>query len=128
MRSLPDGPRVSAWLLDISAGGAAALTAEATVPAVGQRVELSEMNSPDRVVREETVALPRYARVLRHDEGSGITRRIALRFESPNPTLAGDEQRRAVTAVCPRPPGAPPTPPPLPTAPTLLPVVPPEWA
>jgi len=128
MRALPDGPRVSAWLLDISAGGAAALTAATTAPAVGERVELSEMTSPDRVVREEAVALPRYARVLRHDDGTGVTRRIALRFESHEPATEGVAWCRAVTAVCPRPPGAPPVPPPLPSDPSLLPVIPPDWA
>ncbi len=106
--------RASGWMLDVSAGGAAFLTAAGEAPPVGVRVELTEMPTADRVVREDAQPLPRFARVLRHDEPLGVTRRVAVRFEAD---VESDEQtcrartvRRARTIAIP-----PPVPPPAAT-------------
>jgi len=88
--------RVSGWMLDVSAGGAAFLTAAGEAPPVGVRVELSEMPTGDRVVREDAQPLPRFARVLRHDEPVGVTRRVAVRFEAD---VESDERTRHDRAV-----------------------------
>ncbi len=77
--------RISAWMLNVSAGGAAFLTPADQVPPVGQRIELIEMPTTDPMVREDAGTLPRAARVLRHDPGDGPTRKVAVRFESDTP-------------------------------------------
>jgi len=102
--------RVSGWMLDVSAGGAAFLTAAGEAPPIGVRVELSEMPTRDRVVREDAQPLPRFGRVLRHDEPSGVTRRIAVRFEADVESAAQCSHSRAVQRVrtAPVPPPVPP--------------------
>ncbi len=77
-----DQRRISAWVLDMSVGGAAMLTSADHVPDIGQRVALVEMQTTDRTVRDVASNLPRYARVVRHDTPAGLTQRIAVRFES----------------------------------------------
>ena len=99
--------RTSAWMLDISTQGAAFLTPAAEVPAVGMRLELLEMQSPDPLVREDAGPLPRFARVLRHDDAQGITRRVAVRFETDACAAWDVQPQRVATMICPRPPGAP---------------------
>jgi hypothetical protein len=79
-----DVPRTSAWMLNTSAGGAAFLTASQDAPALGTRIELLEMLCHDRLVREDAGSLPRYARVLRHDETETLTCRVAVQFEEQN--------------------------------------------
>jgi hypothetical protein len=74
--------RISAWMLDVSAGGAALLTPADRVPPLGVRVELSEMHTTDPLVRAGAGPLPRFARVIRHDGGGGLTRRMAVQFEA----------------------------------------------
>lgn len=74
--------RTSAWMLNISAGGAAFLSPAANAPPVGQRIALAEMQTQDRLVREEAAPLPMFARVLRHDDSGGVTQRLAIRFEA----------------------------------------------
>lgn len=128
LRPLPGTDRLSAWMLDMSAGGAAMLTSAQKAPLVGQRVELSEMVTPDRIVREGAAPLPRYARVIRHDDSAGELRRIAVRFEADQPAVARARERHTMTAVCPRPPVAMPPPPPLPFDPALAPAIPADWA
>ena len=75
------------------------LTAACDAPPVGERVELIEMQTTDRMVRDGATNLPRFARVLRHDDMEGLTRRIAVRFETnadePRTTL----KQRAATAT-----------------------------
>lgn len=77
--------RISAWMLDVSAEGAAFLTSAGKAPAVGERVELIEMLTRDRTVREAACPLPAYARVTRHDDSDGVVRRVAARFEADQP-------------------------------------------
>lgn len=91
--------RTSAWMLDVSVGGAAFLVPRAEAPAVGELVEFSEMPTTDPFVREGALPLPTLARVLRHDTGEGLTRRVAVRFEADLPArLAGNRHR--VAAAC----------------------------
>ncbi len=91
------------------------LTAACDAPPVGERVELVEMLTTDRMVRDGATNLPRFARVLRHDDMEGLTRRIAVRFEAdadePRTTL----KQRVATATMKRSCVAP-IPPPSPTA------------
>lgn len=77
------GERTSAWMLDISEGGASVLVPADQVPPVGARVGLEQMICRDRIVRERAMELPATARVFRHDDVHGHTRRIALRFDVP---------------------------------------------
>lgn len=105
-------PRTSAWMLDMSAGGAAFLTAAAEAPPIGARIRLVEMQTHDRLVREGAVTLPAFARVLRHDGGEGLTRRVAVRFESDAQLPIDPLKRRTAAAVCPHSPSTPPLPPP----------------
>ncbi len=74
--------RHSAWMLDISASGAAFLVQADEAPPLGERVEFIEMQTPDRLVRDDAAPLPRGGRVLRHDPGDGLTRRVAVRLEA----------------------------------------------
>lgn len=96
------GRRISAWMLDVSAGGAAFLTAAEEAPLVGTRLALAEMHTHDRFVREGASPLPAFARVLRHDDGQGLTRRVAVRFETEARAVLKARVRRRATAVCPR--------------------------
>lgn len=73
--------RVSAWMLDMSEGGAAFLTPAEDAPPVGARVQLLEMLSHDPFVRERSCPLPAFARVVRHDAPRGATVRVAVQFE-----------------------------------------------
>lgn len=109
--------RTSAWMLDVSTEGAAILTAAAEVPPVGQRVELLEMPARDRLVREDSAPPARFARVLRHDDVEGLTRRVALKFESDVRTPRTQPDQRLASASLDRSRVAPPPPPTPPTAP-----------
>jgi len=73
----------SAWLLNVSNGGAAFLATPADTPVVGEKIELEEMYSANRLVQEGAPPLPRHARVLRVEDPQGATRRVAVRFEAP---------------------------------------------
>ena len=97
-RSDCDAERSSAWMLDVSTEGAALLTAVAQAPPVGQRIELLEMRAHDRLVREGSTPPARFARVLRHDEVVGITRRVAIRFESDVDTPLARPDQHLVSA------------------------------
>ena len=94
--------RTSAWMIDMSAGGAALLTAAERAPAVGTRVHLLEMHSHDQFVRDGLAALPLFGRVLRHDDTPGLTRRIAVRFEADNDALLAGQQCAVTAAACPQ--------------------------
>ncbi len=94
--------RTSAWMIDMSVGGAALLTAADRAPAIGERVQLMEMYSHDRFVREGLSNLPLYGRVLRHDDTPGLTRRLAVRFEADDQAGLAHEQCTIVTAACPQ--------------------------
>lgn len=115
----PDGsPQpISAWMLDACSGGAAVLTGVDRVPAVGRRLELLEMPSGDPTVREQGGQLPRFARVLRHDDSDGMVRRVALRFEADGDVPRQDSAHRALVATCPQAPAARPPPPTWPAGP-----------
>lgn len=91
--------RTSAWMLDISAGGAAFLTPAEETPPVGRRLELSEMSTIDRLVRDDAGPLPRYARVVRHDSSRGVTQRVAVRFEVDVRAPLTVAEQREVTAA-----------------------------
>lgn len=104
--------RTSAWMLDLSTRGAAFLAPAAEVPALGARIELIEMLSPDRLVREGAGPLPPFARVLRHDDAQGVTRRVAVRFETDARAATDVRRQRTATMMCPQLPGAPPFVPP----------------
>lgn len=98
-RHTDDQHRSSAWMLDSSGSGAAFLTAVEQAPPIGQWIELFEMPAHDRLVREDAGPLPRYARVLRHDEGLGMTRRVAVRFETPQHAVVARPRTRLASAT-----------------------------
>ena len=103
-------------MLDVCSGGAAVLTGVDRAPAVGRRLELVEMPTGDPTVREQGGQLPRFARVLRHDDSDGMVRRVALRFEADQQAPRRESEHRAVVATRPRARAAPP-PPPWPSGP-----------
>jgi hypothetical protein len=105
--------RTSAWMLDESTGGAAFLTAATEMPPLGARVELSEMPTNDRMVRDGAGPLPQFARVIRHDTGDGLTRRVAVRFEADTSAHLGTLQQRTTTAARKAVAPVPPLPPPV---------------
>ncbi len=89
---------VSAWMLDLSAGGAALLTPFEKAPPIGDRIQLLEMPTHDPLVRDGAPPLPMFARVLRHDDSRGLTRRIAVRFEAEQ-VAPREDQEMAPVAV-----------------------------
>ena len=91
--------RLGAWMLDISSSGAAFLATNENAPRVGERLELAEMYSADRFVREGALPLPPVARVVRVDESAGVTRRIAVRFVSEVDVPLRSRQRRHTGAA-----------------------------
>lgn len=108
--------RTSGWMLDISTRGAAFLTPATEAPPVGARIELIEMQSSDRVVREGACPLPQFARVLRHDETRGVTCRVAARLEADSDAETDVGRYRIATMACPHLPTTPPlVPPPIPS-------------
>ncbi len=106
--------RHSAWMLDASAGGAAFLTGANAAPQVGDRLELSEMQTCDRLVREDAQTLPKYARVVRLDDRPGVTRQVAVRFEADADVdldeSPGPRSRSVAECQPPAAPGLPPMP------------------
>ncbi|MCG3127629.1 MAG: hypothetical protein CHACPFDD_02496 [Phycisphaerae bacterium] len=89
--------RCSAWMVDVSRGGAAFLVSPEIAPPVGETLRLFEMYLPDEVVAGATPELPRQARVLRV-EGSpdAAIQRVAVRFEhAVNARLAPRERGSA---------------------------------
>jgi hypothetical protein len=78
----PQTDRAAAWMLNLSARGAAFLAAADDVPRVGEQLKLAEMHSAKRSVREAAEALPAFARVLRVDDPGAPTRRVAVRLEA----------------------------------------------
>lgn len=92
----------------MSTRGAAFLTATDEAPLVGARIEFIEMQTPDRMVREDAGPLPRFARVLRHDGASGLTRRIAVQFEADTRAETDVCPHRVATMMCPQGHGVPP--------------------
>ncbi len=117
LRPVNGARRVSAWMLDMSAGGAAFLTAVDDAPSIGERIELIEMHTHDRLVREGAGPLPPFARVLRHDNSGGVTRRVAVRFESDEQACRRERVRRVAVAAAPESAVLPYGPPPVPANP-----------
>ena len=109
-------------MTDVSASGASFLTSADRAPSVGDRIQLVEMFSQDRLVREENLRLPASARVVRIDPASGVTLQVAVRFEAgvsaglpighPGRFVAECPEQRAAPASPPPPlsPGDPPGP------------------
>lgn len=99
----PEGShhRISAWMLDVSAGGASLLTAAEQAPPIGHRVGLLEMHTGDRMVREDGLPLPTSARVVRHDDAEGVTCRVAVRFEADEQVRTGARCGRMAAAAVP---------------------------
>jgi hypothetical protein len=97
----------AAWMLNLSTRGAAFLAAAEDAPDVGERLELGEMHSANRSVREAAAGLPSHARVLRVDDPDTPTRRIAVQFETGVSEPLGPDRRDAAAAWCTgrRPPG-----------------------
>ncbi len=102
LRSERDVRCVSAWMLDLSAGGAALLTPFENAPPVGDRIQLLEMQTHDPLVRDGAPPLPLMARVLRHDDSRGLTRRIAVRFEAEHAAPLSDHEAVPVAVSRPR--------------------------
>lgn len=123
IRRLETMRRTSAWMLDMSRGGAAFLVASDEAPPVGERVELIEMLTTDREVREGAMPLPRFARVLRHDGTGEPTQKVAVRFESDADVALDDLVARRAQAFRLKTRIAP-IPPPI-AAPPSVPLVPP---
>jgi hypothetical protein len=90
----------AAWMLNLSARGAAFLAAAEHAPGVGEWLELGEMHSANRSVREAAVPLPSHARVLRVDDPDTPTRRIAVQFETGVSETLGPDRRDDATAWC----------------------------
>lgn len=86
--------RTSAWMLDMSAGGAAFLVGAEDAPLPGERVELTEMLAYDQDVREAPPAFPQFARVVRVDPTAGITRKVAIQFEAGTDLPLDERVRR----------------------------------
>ena len=84
---------VGAWMLNVSARGAAFLAIAGDAPRVGERIELTELYSDNRAVREAAFPLPPHARVLRVDDADGATRRVAVRFEADQRAEQGASAR-----------------------------------
>jgi hypothetical protein len=82
-----------AWMLAQSREEAAFLTAAHDAPRVGEQLELSESCEANRAVRAvprgSASHLPRFGRVVCLDDPQGVTRRVAIRFDS-QPTLSQD--------------------------------------
>ncbi len=92
-----------AWMLNIGPHGGAFLLASDQRPAVGQRLELSEMHTSSRVVREGACSLPCHAEVVRVESGESLTCQIAVRFADQSPIAGGTAPRdRDNVAVTPR--------------------------
>ena len=109
----PRAERASGWMLESAASSASFLTAASAAPALGARLQLVEMFSRDRLVREDGPELPRFARVVRVEEPDGATRRVAVRFEAESPARTAARQSDRSAATCSREPAvsAPPPPP-----------------
>lgn len=73
----------AAFMLNLSAGGAAFLASSDAVPKVGDVVRLSEMLSSDPRMKRDEPRLPPAARVLRVDDPNARVRRVAVEFETP---------------------------------------------
>jgi hypothetical protein len=98
------GTTASAWMLNLSDGGAAFLVARNQAPQVGERLVLAEMFCRDSTVQAATPPLPPRARVLRIEDDEGTTRRVAVRFEpTPRKPLAHRRARRRDTGFLPDP-------------------------
>ena len=119
----PGRGRASAWMLEMAGRSAAFLTATVDAPPPGSRLRLVEMHSQDRMVREGSPALPRFARVLRVDGAPGVTRRVAVRFEADADTPKPHAQTWRFVTSCPQEPGWP-VPPPALASMSGLPAVP----
>lgn len=108
--------RAGAWMLNVAPGGAAFLAAAEDAPVVGDRIRLTEMFSQDRMVREGSLSLPTFARVLRTDNQPGITQRVAVRYEADVPGPLREAELSCSVMACPEQ-LRPAPPPPLTTAP-----------
>ncbi|HUU98740.1 MAG TPA: hypothetical protein VM487_23660 [Phycisphaerae bacterium] len=87
-------------MLNLSARGAAFLAAAEDAPNVGERLELGEMHSANRSVREAAIRLPSHARVLRVDDPDTPTRRVAVRLETDVSGPLGADRRDDASAWC----------------------------
>ena len=92
--------RSSAWMFEFSDSAAAFLTAADNAPNVGQRLELAEMFSMDRLVREGCPGLPHFARVVRVGTGDGVTRHVAVRFEADDSVQLPASRPGQLVATC----------------------------
>ena len=100
-------------MLNTSSRGAAFLASAEDAPGVGERLALVEMLSRDRLVRDEKPAMPRFARVLRVDDGGDITRKVAVRFEADSEAELPFCRTGRFVASCPGQPVSPMVPPAL---------------
>jgi hypothetical protein len=110
LRRPETGERISGWMLNVSAGGAALLVPADRVPPIGALVELCEMHTTDPLVRETSCPLPPRGRVIRHDGQTGLTRRVAVQFEASaaEPLQSRETQSTMVFRSAPQPPPPPP--------------------
>ncbi len=94
-----DGRRQSAWMTDLSDGGAACLVTAGRGLRTGDCVVLSGIYTADAEVAESTPAVPHIARVVRIDEPQSRICQIGLRFETEvNSDLPDSEPLRAGVA------------------------------
>lgn len=94
-----DGQRLSAWMTDLSDGGAACLVTAGRGLRLNDCVVLSGIYTADAEVAESTPAVPRMARVVRIDETRSRICQVGLRFETEvNSDLPQSEPLRAGVA------------------------------
>jgi len=77
----PDMGRNSAWMLNVSAGGAAFRTLPQHAPQPGESIELATMPDDSEMDYAELPRIARYARVLRVEDAAA-TCRVAVRYEA----------------------------------------------
>ena len=83
MRFHRDGTQAwnGGWVVDLSPTGAAFLTMDENVPAVGDELELGDLPCDAGGVGTGQSGKPLRARVTRIDDLTGLTRKIAVEFE-----------------------------------------------
>ncbi len=108
------GQRTSAWMQDVSSGGAAFLTAADQAPAVDELLTFAEMPITDRTVRDDAMPLPARGRVVRQEQDGGVTRRVAVRFEEDQTAALHPPAPESPVKIRSAIPQMPPPPPPMP--------------
>lgn len=93
--------RIGAWMVNLSAGGAAMLVATEDTPGLGKRVVLAPMESDNLLVRNATPVTPTFGRIVRVEPADGPTCMIGIQFESgPSPEeLAVDHASQFVSSA-----------------------------